>query len=49
MTAVWSILGTQSNDICVLEPMVKQDITYVISFLSTEKRFTESQYASIFY
>jgi len=32
MTSLWNISGTQPNDISVLEPMVKQDITHVVGF-----------------
>jgi hypothetical protein len=49
MTALWNISGTQSNDISVLEPIVKQDITYVVRFLRIKEPVTESQYVSIFY
>jgi hypothetical protein len=48
MTALWNISGTQSNDVSVLEPMVKQDITCVVRFLSVKEQVTEPQHASIF-
>ena len=48
MTALWNKSGTQSNDVSVLEPMVKQDITCVVRFLSVKEQVTEPQHASIF-
>ena len=49
MAALWTIPGTQSNNISVLELMVKHDITYVVRFLRIKELFTESQYAATFY
>jgi hypothetical protein len=48
MTTLWNISGTQSNNISVLEPMVKQVITCVVRFLSIKEQVTEPQHASIF-
>jgi hypothetical protein len=48
MTTLWNISGTQSNEVSVLEPMAKQDITCVVRFLSIKEQVTEPQHASIF-